>query len=239
MINFWKDKKTFVIVLLTALFIIKIPKEEARFVLWVMAGTCLCSILDVLINNLYLKRKIFPSSAIISGLIVSGILDYRQPWFILLIFSILPIISKHIIKFNKRHIFNPANFALFIATIFKIPLTWTIESNIFIIVLFGIYFVYSYKKFFHIFGFLIFFTGLFAISKVNPLGLISWFFLFIMLIEPKTSGYGFLRGFIFGSIAGISAFLILKYIPAYDAFVSSLFIVNLSNPILEKVFSRK
>ncbi len=236
MINFWKDRKTFVIILLTTLFIIKIPKEEARFVLWVLAGTCLCSILDVLINNLYLKRKIFPSSAIISGLIVSGILDYRQPWFILLIFSVLPVISKHVIKFNKKHIFNPANFALFIATIFKIPLTWTIESNIFLIVLFGIYFVYSYKKFFHILGFLIFFAGLFAISKINPLGPINWFFLFIMLIEPKTSGYGLLRGLIFGSIAGISAFLILKYIPAYDVFVSSLFIVNLFNPILEKVF---
>lgn len=239
MINFWKDRRNFVIILLAVLVIIRIPTEGARFVLWVLVGAGLCSAADALINNLFLKRRIFPASAMISGLIVSGIIDYRQPWFILLIFTLLPVISKHIIKFNQGHIFNPANFALFVAAIFKIPLTWSIESNIFLIALFGIYFACSYKKFFHILGFLIFFTGLFAASRANPLGLINWFFLFIMLIEPKTSGYGFLRGFIFGSVAGISAFFMFKYLPAYDAFVSSLFIANLFNPVLEKVFLRK
>lgn len=235
-INFWKDKKIYVILLLISLLIIKIPQEEPKFVFWILAGICLCSIFDVLINKIFLKKEIFPTSAMISGLIVSGIIDYRQSWLILIIFSILPIISKHLIKFNKRHIFNPAVFALFVATLFKISLTWTIESNIFLIILFGIYFVYRYKKIFHVLGFLIFFTGLFAIYKVNSLGFISWFFLLIMLIEPKTSGYGILRGFIFGSLIGVFAFLIFNYMPTYDAFIASLFAVNLANPVFDKIF---
>jgi Na+-transporting NADH:ubiquinone oxidoreductase subunit NqrB len=235
MSGFFKDKKNIVILLLCVLFVIKIPKEGDRFALWIMAGVFLCASLDYIINRTFFKRKIFPNSAIISGFILSGILDYQQPWFILVIFSVLPIISKHLIKFNEKHIFNPANFALFFATIFKLPLTWNIESNIFLIIIFGIYLAYSYKKISHILGFLLFFTGLFTISKINPLTLISWFFVFIMLPEPKTSGFGALRGFIFGSIAGIACFSCFKFMPRMDPFVWSLFIANLARFVLEKI----
>lgn len=239
MTGFLKDKKNLVILLLSTLFVIKIPQEGGRFASWVITGVLLCFAFDFLINKIFLKKKIFPNSAIISGFIVSGILDYRQPWFILVIFSALPIISKHIIKFNHKHVFNPANLSLFIASaFFRIPLTWGIESNILLILIFGVYFAHAYKKFPHILGFLIFFSGLFAIFRINPAGLISWFFLFIMLVEPKTSGYGILRGFIFGSIAGTAAFLTLKFMPRYDAFVSCLFIANLLRPLLEKTATR-
>lgn len=240
MIKFLKDKKNLVIILLSALFIIKIFIEEnIRFVFWVLAGACLCLMLDFLINNIFLKRKFFPNSALISGFIVSGILNYRQPWFVLLIFSALAVFSKHLIRFNHRHIFNPANFALFIAALFRVPLSWNIESNTFLIIIFGLYLAYSYKKFPHILGFLILFSGLFALFKINAVGMISWFFVFVMLIEPKTSGYGILRGLIFGAIAGISSFLLFKYSPRYDAFVCGLFIANLLNPVLERVKFRE
>lgn len=234
MINFLKDRKNLVIILLGLLFAIKGTQEGFRFAIWVISGVLLCSILDLLINHLSLKRAIFPNSAIISGFIVSGILDYRQPWFILVIFSTLAILSKHIIRFKHRHIFNPANFSLFMATLFKIPLTWNIESNVFLIIIFGLYFAYAYRKFPQILGFLSIFISLFIISGIKPFGIISLFFLFIMLIEPKTSGYGMFKGFIFGSIAGITSFLTFRFMPRYDIFVSSLFLANLFNPALKK-----
>lgn len=235
MINFLKDKKNFVIILLALLFIIKIPAETIRFVFWVLGGVFICSIIDFIIGSVFYNRKSFPNSAVISGFIVSGILSYQQPWFILVIFSALAILSKYIIRFKHKHIFNPANFALFIAALFGLPLTWNIESNIFLIVISGIYFAYAYKKFPHILGFLFFFSVLFAAFKINPFGVISWFFIFIMLIEPKTSGYGILRGLVFGSIAAVVSFLIYKYLPRYDIFISSLFMANLCNPILERI----
>lgn len=234
-----KDKKNLVIILLSILFLIKIPKASVRFSFWVLGGVSLCFILDFLINNLFLKRNIFPnSSAIISGFIISGILDYGQPWFVLVTFCFLAILSKHIIKFKNKHIFNPANFGLFLVALFRIPLTWNIESNILLIIIFGLYFTYVYRKFFHVLGFLIFFTGLFYIFKINPFSFISWFFIFIMLIEPKTSGYGNLRGFVFGGVAGIIFSLVFKFIPQYDPNVLSLFLVNFLNPILEKIKNR-
>jgi hypothetical protein len=75
------------------------------------------------------------------------------------------------------------------------------------------------------------------IQGINPLVFISWFFVFIMLIEPKTSASGKLRGGIFGTIAGITAFLVFKFLPQYDLFVSALFVANLSNAVFEKIFS--
>lgn len=229
MINFVKDKRNLVILLLSILFVIKIPEEGFRFAFWVFGGVALTSFSDALIAVILQKRPIVPKSAVISGFIVSGILDYHQPAFILIIFSLLPILSKHLLKFKNKHIFNPANFSLAVATLFNIPLTWNIESNIYLIIIAGLYIVYSLKKIPHLIGFFIFFIGLFLTQDTFPFSLVSWFFVFIMLIEPKTSGSGKWRGFVFGSIAAISAFLIFRFIPAYDFLVLGLFIANLSN----------
>lgn len=233
--RFLADKKNILMVLLSALLIIKIPQGGIRFIVWVMAGAVIAAGGDLFIKRFCLKRKMFPKSAVISGLIISGIIDYRQPWFILAIFTLLAIISKYIIRVERKHIFNPANFGLFMASLFQIPLTWSIESSIYIIIPIGIYIAYLIKKLPHVIGFFIFFSGLFALQGINPLTLISWFFLFIMLIEPKTSGFGLKRGFIFGGIAGMSSFLIFKFLPQVDIFIGSLIIANIIKPVLEKI----
>lgn len=233
--NFLEDKRNIVIILLVILALIKMPQEGGRFVLWITSGVFCAAIFDLLINGLFLKKWFFPKSAIISGFILSGILDYRQPLLALIFLSLLGIASKYIIRFNGKHIFNPANFGLFLASVFRLPLTWTIEANIPLIIAFGIYFTHAFKKYFHVLGFLISFIILFGITKANPFGIISWFFLFVMLIEPKTSGYGALRGFIFGAIAGASSILAFKFMPGLDFFAASLFAANLSNPLLDRI----
>jgi len=233
--KFLLDKKNQVIILLSLLFFLKVPQANVRFIFWMLGGILIATVCDFLIRQFFFSQKIFPKSAIISGFIVAGIINYNEPWFVLVIFSVLAIISKNIIKYKKQHIFNPANFALFMATLFKVPLTWNIESNIYLIIAFGIYIAYSIRKTTHVLGFLLFFSVPLIIQQVNPLLLVSWFFVFVMLIEPKTSGYGVLRGFIFGSIAGITSFLIFKFSPNYDLFVVSLLVANLFNPILKKI----
>ncbi|MBI5143506.1 MAG: hypothetical protein HZA30_00360 [Candidatus Omnitrophica bacterium] len=134
---FLEDKRNIVILLLSILFLIKAPQEGKKFVFWVAYGVSTCTLLDLLIHNLFIKEKPFPKSAIITGFILSGVLDYNQPLFILAILSILAIASKYILKFKNKHIFNPANFGLFIAVILKLPLTWKIEANIPLIIIIG------------------------------------------------------------------------------------------------------
>ena len=237
--KFLSDKRNQLIVLLSVLFLFKLPQESPRFVLWVLGGIFIAASSDFIIKRFLFRQKIIPTSAIISGFIVAGIVDYHCSWHFLFIFSSLAIISKNFIRYKEHHIFNPANFALFIATLFKIPLTWKIESNISLIIAFGIYIAYTFKKVPHILGFLIFFSGLLLTQQVNPLLLISWFFIFIMLIEPKTSGTGLTKGFTFGSIAGITAFLVFKFIPTYDLFISSLFVANASSVALKILKSKR
>lgn len=227
MIRFLRDKKNQLILLLSTLCAIKIPYADIRFMLWIFVGVVVAAASDFLINRVSRKQNIFPKSAIISGFITAGILDYRQSWVTLIIFVLLAVVSKHLIKYKRKHIFNPANFSLFAAALFRIPLTWNIESNIYLIIIFGLYMAYSIKKLPHLIGFIGFFSALCLTQRINPLMLISWFFVFVMLIEPKTSGFGNLRGFIFGSVAGIFSFLIFKALPQYDFFVSGLFAANL------------
>ncbi len=229
------DKKNQLILLLCMLFLIGVSQENVRFIFWILGGALVAAATDILIKYFFFNQKIFPKSAIISGCIVSGIINYQEPWFVLCIFCVLAVVSKNIIKYKKQHIFNPANFALFAAVLFKIPLTWNIESNIYVIIAFGLYMAYSIKKIPHVLGFLLFFSVPLVVGQINSLLMVSWFFVFVMLIEPKTSGFGRIRGFVFGSIAGLSSYLIFKLMPQYDFFVVGLFIANLCNLVLKKV----
>lgn len=233
--NLIKNKKNVVISLLSVLFVLRIPSGELRFVLWVAGGILTCAVLDVSINRIFFKRNLFPESAIISGFIVSGILDYNLDWYVLVIFSAVAIASKFIIRIKNKHVFNPANFGLFIAALFKQPLTWNIESNIYLIIIVGIYIALSIKKWPHVLGFLFAFMGTFYFSGINPLNMISWFFVFIMLIEPKTSGFGLWRGLSFGGIAGLISFIMFKFMPGIDIFVTSLVVANVFNEIMGNI----
>jgi len=233
--NFFRDKKNIVILLLGALVAIGITGKDTRFLWWILTGVSVAASADLAINRFFLKRNIIPKSAIITGFIVAGVIDYREPWFLVVVFPLLAIISKYIVRYKKKHIFNPANLALFTATVFNVPLTWNIESNIYLIILIGLYLAYSIKKIPHVAGFLGVFIALFVLQGVHPFMLVSWFFVFIMLIEPKTSGFGLSRGLIFGSIAGLASFLIFKFSPIYDLFISSLFVANFFNPFLGRI----
>jgi len=154
--DFLNDKRNLVITLFCVLLFIESLQDGFLFIIWVLAGISVSSLADLFRVRIAKKIYIFPKSAIISGAIVVGILDYHQPWYILVIFSLLPILSKHLIKYNKHHFFNPANFSLALATLSRFPLTWSIESNIYIIIACGIYIVYTLKKFPHVIGFLVF-----------------------------------------------------------------------------------
>lgn len=229
--NFSRNIRNQVILLLSILCILKIPHGGIRFVLWVAGGILTCSLLDIFLNRIVRKRKISPQSAVISGFIVAGILDYGLDWYVLVIVSAIAIISKFIIRINNKHVFNPANFGLFAAALFKQPLTWNIESNIYLVIIAGIYIALTLKKWPHVLGFLLVFAGTFYFSGINPLNMISWFFVFIMLIEPKTSGFGTWKGLSFGGIAGLISFIMFKFLPQVDIFVTSLVAANIFNSL--------
>ena len=112
-----KNKNTVLIVLISILTVIAVSQENMRFAGWMLMGAVISCAAEYVVDRLTGKKGIVSTNAIVTGLLVAGIIEYHQPFFVLAIFSRLAIISKYTLRFNNKHIFNPANFALFIATL--------------------------------------------------------------------------------------------------------------------------
>ncbi len=54
----------------------------------------------------------FPSSALLTGLIVGLVLGTTEPWYAALIAGVLAIDAKHLLRLGRLHIFNPAALGL-------------------------------------------------------------------------------------------------------------------------------
>lgn len=80
MTAFLRDKRNPVILLLSALVLIRIPQEDPRFAFWVFGGILLSCLFDLFTTAILRKKWIIPKSAAISGFIVFGILDYHEPF---------------------------------------------------------------------------------------------------------------------------------------------------------------
>jgi Na+-translocating ferredoxin:NAD+ oxidoreductase RnfD subunit len=81
-------------------------------VLAALAGACL---LDLLITGIGRHRLIWPSSALLSGLIVAFVLGPLEPHWVTFTVAALATVSKHIITTKQGHIFNPAALALVVS----------------------------------------------------------------------------------------------------------------------------
>lgn len=80
----------------------------------------------------YLRDKSWylPVSSWISGLILALVAWPDMPWFLIIALPLLAVFSKQLLHFGKmRHIFNPASFALALASIFVPVVSWWGQSS--------------------------------------------------------------------------------------------------------------
>ncbi len=204
-------------------------------------------ILDLIL--IYIKEKKFylPSSAVITGLLIGSILPSEIPFYIPLIASLIAILSKHFIIINKKHIFNPASFGLLIIMfIFSIGLVWNVNSNLYLVILFGLILSYKIKRLDYSIPYLIshiIFSSLLALylkESILPYILtINFFFAFFMFIEPITSPSKKKSRIILGILSGLLSVILFQLIPRYDHSILTLIIINIITPILDKKLSIK
>ena len=91
----------------------------------VLIAVITTTILDLFIEYFKSKTWFFPQSALISGLFIGGLLTQNLQWYIYILAGAIAILSKHLIKFQQKHIFNPANFGvLLVSIIFGVSHTW-------------------------------------------------------------------------------------------------------------------
>ena len=172
------------------------------------------TIFDLFIEYFKSKEWIFPQSALISGLFIGGLLTQGLQWYVYVIAGAIAILSKHLIKFQQKHIFNPANFGvLIVSIIFGVLPTWWISSPLILVLIFGIFILWRLKRIDLELSFMAaYFILIFLINISNPVtcgmmgmrcpmqpspltdtyysiinGGVIYFFAMFMLIEPKTN----------------------------------------------------
>lgn len=186
---------------------------------------------------LFVKTKAFriTESSIISGLIIGYVLSSYNALWIFILASAFAISSKHFIRLNKKHLFNPAAFGIFLSVIlFGADTQWKGTYLWYILLPFGLYFVYKIKKIEITSGYIVVTLMLFAIPAVlqgaplrNIFGYLNYFYIFVMVVEPKTSPFVFTGKVLFGIVVSVISFVMYKLNLPFDADLPALLMGNL------------
>ncbi len=178
-------------------------------------STALLTVVCWLTNKIFAKLLVASTNlesvyitALILSLIITPVNSLSQlP--LLIIVGILAISSKYILAINKKHIFNPTAYAVFISLLFlKFGASWWIGNTYMLIpVLIGGFLIMKKLQRFSLV--LIFFAVyiLLAGPQVISTFLDSpiFFFSFIMLTEPQTTPPNKIKQMIYGGLVGLVA----------------------------------
>ena len=194
--------------------------------------------LDLIIEYLKFKKsripnsaffnQFFPSSALISGLFIGGLLAQGLKLYVYAIAAALAILSKHAIIVRQKHVFNPANFGiLLVSVIFRVSHTWWVSSPQILVLLFGIFIIWRLKRIYLALSFLIvYYTANSAIELLKGSGIseiyytianggVVYFFAMFMLIEPKTNPSARKQRIIYGALVAALFIVFQFYIPEH------------------------
>ena len=201
------------------------------------------------VRGLHFKDRNFSisESSVISALIIGFVLASDNPWWVIVLASLVAISSKHLIRFNKKHVFNPAAFGIFFSVLFfGVHTQWKGTFFWYIILPIGLYFTYKMRKLELMMGYLVTALGLFAIQAVfnkvpliSIFGYLSYFYVFIMLIEPKTTPIKPLAKLFFGMGAAALIFTFIQAQARFDSELTALLSLNLFVPLLNRLPERR
>jgi len=212
-----------------------------------LSGFALATLFSALTEGIVLFTKTrkfrITESALTSGLIISFVLASESPWWMFLAASVFALGLKHVLKFRGKNIFNPAALGIFLTvsllrgyTEWKGAYVWPF------LVPAGLYFVYKIKKTELVLGYFAMALLLFipqalnqGVSLWNIHGYFNYFFIFIMLIEPKTTPSSRWPKAVFGAGAALLFFGLTEWGFRYESELSALLILNAFVPFLNKI----
>lgn len=189
------------------------------------------------------KKCHVTASAITSGLILGLVLSPESPWWILLAAAAAAIGLKYVVRFHGKNLLNPAALGVFLAVLpFKGNTAWQGTYLWYILVPAGLYFVSKIRKIGIVAGYFGMSLLLFvpqALSQGTSLwnipGYFNYFFIFIMLIEPKTTPAARIPKIAFGAGVAILVFLLTEWGYPYEPEISALLVLNACVPLLNKL----
>lgn len=187
--------------------------------------------MDYIVNYLMERPMRFSDGALVTGLIIGGILSPAAPWYLVMLTTVVALAFKHIFKDKRKPVFNPAAIGLLVsATFFSAGESWWSGLSMLppwmtaLLIVAGFIMVDRINKFPLVFSFLaayILFFLLMGILGVTGAGdalrmpyINSALFLaFFMLTDPPTSPAKYPEQVFFGILAAAvsgAAFLYLS-----------------------------
>lgn len=201
-----KTPKGYVFLILSALLlIVALWTKDLNGIYHALIAVAVSVAADMIASRIAKRKRTLPDGAAITGLIVAMILSTAASWYIVGAASILAILSKYVLVFNKKAIFNPAAFGLLLSVfLFRTGQSWwgsfgDLPAWTIAFVLIGGYAVTSrVNKFAQVFSFLgtyfilLLGMGIFhigdAVDALRPPFInASLFFALFMLTDPPTS----------------------------------------------------
>lgn len=240
-------KAQLVIYLICLAIFLAIKDKSAIFLLTISLAVFLA--LGVESAVLYFRTKTWKltSSSVITGLIVGYVLASDQVWWRFLVACVLAILSKHLIVFKKKHIFNPAAFGIFLTIVlFGAYTQWKGTYIWYILIPGGIYFAQKIGKLKIVISYLLASLTLFGTQAIlqkiplgHILGYLSYFYIFVMIIEPKTSPVKPRGQIIFGAGIAVLIFILTELGTKFDVELFSLLILNMAVLLINRITPKK
>lgn len=248
--------KKFMALSLLLILLSGLIKFEAALILKNLVLTVGTAFLTDLLLLKVRRINIFPTAALVSGLIIALLFSPDSPWYVLVTASFLAIVGKNLAHlFFSKHLLNPAAAGILVASlIFNQPVSWWGPSwgplPYFLLIFLVSYLVLFRMRRWRIpLAFMITvavslvgFSKIYGITIENPLvsipGFLSdptgLFFALVMLPEPITSPGDHKKQIFYGIFVAITVFILppilnsqLSIFNSLDPLITSLLLGNL------------
>ena len=224
----------FLLLFLFSVFL-SLRESDLSFFIKSMVAVITSAVSDSLYCFLKTRKLKITESSLITGLIIGFVLSSAAEWWIFVLSGLFAISSKHLVRLKGKHIFNPAAIGVFLVVVlFNQSTRWHGAYSWFLIIPFGLYIVWQSRKVSIVSVYFLMYIFLWGIQSyyskmpfIDKVHYANYFFIFVMLIEPKTSPYYLREKITFGLIVSIGAFLLYFSGFPYDADIPALLIGNL------------
>lgn len=217
-----------------------IREKEAFLILQVGIALVIAVLIEGIFYFIKEKKFFISSSAIITALIISGVMIEGAKSLFIIFAVLVALFSKYLIRWRARHIFNPANLGLLaVSLFFSVGFSWWAGETAWLVIILGLFIAFRMKNFYLVGSYIITTMLCFMayslaknLSIFTYIGFFNFFFIFVMLVEPKTSPQSVSGRGIFGILTGILTFLFFLFLPGCDPSVAALAAGNIFVPFI-------
>lgn len=237
----------FTIIALSAIAVFPKTETIAHFVVVLLTAI----IADLVLRKVRKKNFVLPYSAYISGIILSILMPFETTLATKIAVPLIAIALKHAVRFQGRHIFNPASSGIVAASL--IPgmavaatwwgtIAWPLVAVVGLLLMYKIGYLRTGLSFYLSFAIIQLAynatIGVDAVSTVNNFLLSGslLFFGFFMVIEPNTSPFTHKGQILFGTATAVLAFASQFFVPQWFPLIGLLIMNIFTREINKRTF---